>query len=804
MDHFRRSKPVWRSVIGPVSLGLLWPSILGAFWFYILTEFGNPLAVEAVNQSIFARQDAAESSTAPRENSFVRDDSLLSHARLRIAGDLVVDAPLTHLGHVQSNPDGSLVAFDLFPTGTETLGLGQIHIYDLSTGNAVATMAGYAPVWNEQSQLEFTTPEEMAATFDLDTGLQVEEAVQTTAETQEDRLQLAAADAIGTFQPHSIRVRHHPQNYCRQSVAHNEITEIALEEYVARVLPAEVPPTWEMEALKAVAIAVRTYAWNKIYQNRADTYPFDVSDWVNNQVMCDYRHARSDLAAQATVGVIIQDVADPNRLPILSMYSAENAHPTKKHSYLTYLDSVPDPNALGMERRGHGWGLSQLGAQRFARQGLNYCQILGHYYSDIHISSSTPNAPLGCLIVNDARDFVVGSGIHIEAVVPANSADLTVEINDITSDTAPVPVAYVAPDVAAMQAAQESQPEDPVTTDQELPADAVSQIQDTSQDDSTSDDDTVVDVSEFPLTLPLDSRSYIWFMPRDTMSGTVLELKLLTGTQLLDTVRVTVDHEGPDHVQASLFETDSREQLLVKVTGASGDGLSMGRDWTWEQSALAFTEDSGTIAQDMLARDGQVWLGDPALHTRGAWYGPYTSVLPGARSYRALFRLRLPEWDSDVSDILDSAQPIARLDVTQAQGAKVLGFRDLYVTDFRSADVFTHVGVDFHLFEAVTDLEFRVHWYDTHMLALDQVTVVSYPFRDWANTNFIWPVVPDTPVHNLRFVAFDVADNMSTLFTLNLDQSVTELSAQGMEVECQLYGNCLYPSLDMNYPSAIQ
>ncbi len=72
----------------------------------------------------------------------------------------------------------------------------------------------------------------------------------------------------GRFIPRPFASATLSQNYCRKNVADNQIVEVPFEEYVARVLPAEVPPSWDMEALKAQAVAVRTYAWNKIWQNR--------------------------------------------------------------------------------------------------------------------------------------------------------------------------------------------------------------------------------------------------------------------------------------------------------------------------------------------------------------------------------------------------------------------------------------------------------------------------------------------------------------------------------------------------------
>ncbi|MXZ41108.1 MAG: SpoIID/LytB domain-containing protein, partial [Caldilineaceae bacterium SB0666_bin_21] len=136
------------------------------------------------------------------------------------------------------------------------------------------------------------------------------------------------------FHPKTIRGRHLSQNYSRKNVADTQIVEIPFEEYVARVLPAEVPPSWDMEALKAQAVAARTYAWNKIWQNRNNRNPFDISDWINNQVMCDYRTARTDQAAEETAGIILSVQGDARVLPLTAMYSAENGHPTRENTYV--------------------------------------------------------------------------------------------------------------------------------------------------------------------------------------------------------------------------------------------------------------------------------------------------------------------------------------------------------------------------------------------------------------------------------------------------------------------------------------
>ena len=63
----------------------------------------------------------------------------------------------------------------------------------------------------------------------------------------------------------------------------NKIIEINIEEYVKGVIAGEMPISFELEALKAQAVAARTYALRRI--NKNNTY--DVVDTVMNQVYKD-------------------------------------------------------------------------------------------------------------------------------------------------------------------------------------------------------------------------------------------------------------------------------------------------------------------------------------------------------------------------------------------------------------------------------------------------------------------------------------------------------------------------------------
>ena len=60
------------------------------------------------------------------------------------------------------------------------------------------------------------------------------------------------------------------------------IEKVPLETYVKGVLSGEMPTTFQLEALKAQAVAARSYVLKKIEQNKDKDY--DVVDTVSNQV----------------------------------------------------------------------------------------------------------------------------------------------------------------------------------------------------------------------------------------------------------------------------------------------------------------------------------------------------------------------------------------------------------------------------------------------------------------------------------------------------------------------------------------
>ncbi|MEG2351664.1 MAG: stage II sporulation protein D [Bacilli bacterium] len=74
------------------------------------------------------------------------------------------------------------------------------------------------------------------------------------------------------------------QSIVVKRVSKNRIEEVPLEEYVVGVVAGEMPVTFNMEALKAQAVAARTYALKKAYASKTN---YDVVDTTTNQVYLD-------------------------------------------------------------------------------------------------------------------------------------------------------------------------------------------------------------------------------------------------------------------------------------------------------------------------------------------------------------------------------------------------------------------------------------------------------------------------------------------------------------------------------------
>lgn len=254
----------------------------------------------------------------------------------------------------------------------------------------------------------------------------------------------------------------------------NNVLTLNLEDYIIGVVAGEMPASFEIEALKAQAVASRSYA---LYKKNNSDNTYDLTSDTNNQVYLtkeemkdkwqedyDYYYNKVKDAVESTknevityngeiieafyfsmsngqtedsINVFKEDVEYLKSVD--SIYDNENINKFKQEYFfskdefvnkfnlnckidgidITYDDShyvdnlkVCDQIINGIDVRnklnlrsasfdvevfdnikittygyGHGVGLSQYGANGYAKEGYNYKDILKHYYTNINISS---------------------------------------------------------------------------------------------------------------------------------------------------------------------------------------------------------------------------------------------------------------------------------------------------------------------------------------------------------------------------------------------------------------------------------
>ena len=135
------------------------------------------------------------------------------------------------------------------------------------------------------------------------------------------------------------------------------INHLPLEDYIASVVGSEMPSGWNLEALKAQAVAARSYAL--AHMARPPSQHWHLGNTTRWQA---YRglesvNGRTRAATAATAGLILSYQGGI----VESLYASNSQISWEAHRNL-------------------GASMSQEGANSLANQGQPYPQILGHYY----------------------------------------------------------------------------------------------------------------------------------------------------------------------------------------------------------------------------------------------------------------------------------------------------------------------------------------------------------------------------------------------------------------------------------------
>ncbi|MGZ0051757.1 stage II sporulation protein D [Brevibacillus gelatini] len=137
------------------------------------------------------------------------------------------------------------------------------------------------------------------------------------------------------------------------------VETLPLETYIAGVVAAEMPAEFELEALKAQAMAARTYIVRRLKQGKFDDVPAgaQVLDTVQHQVYMDeaqrrerwkdqfeWKNRRIEQAVQSTAGIVLTYQGEPIDA---TFFSTSNGFTENSDEYwekpIPYLKSVASP-----------------------------------------------------------------------------------------------------------------------------------------------------------------------------------------------------------------------------------------------------------------------------------------------------------------------------------------------------------------------------------------------------------------------------------------------------------------------------
>ncbi len=165
-------------------------------------------------------------------------------------------------------------------------------------------------------------------------------------------LQASGSSVLVNGRPYGGRLRLIPESGGLRVVNH-----VGLETYIGAVVGAEMPSSWSLEALRAQAVAARSYALAHMARPANRHWHLgDTTRWQAYKGLSS-SNERTRQAAASTAGMILSYQG----AIVESLYAANRQ--------------------ISLEAHGHlGASMSQHGAQDLAMQGYRYNQILGHYY----------------------------------------------------------------------------------------------------------------------------------------------------------------------------------------------------------------------------------------------------------------------------------------------------------------------------------------------------------------------------------------------------------------------------------------
>lgn len=165
------------------------------------------------------------------------------------------------------------------------------------------------------------------------------------------------------------------------------VVVMAMDEYLKGVVPAEVPPSWDMNALKAQAVAARSYATAN-FKHAAEGA--DVCTTTHCQAWKATQNSRTSQAVTETSNVSVKY----NGTVINALFFSHCDGHTRNNEDKWGGTPVPYLRSKSCicgytYHNAHGVGMCQYGSQAMASNGSSWSNILTYYYTGTEIDNAT-------------------------------------------------------------------------------------------------------------------------------------------------------------------------------------------------------------------------------------------------------------------------------------------------------------------------------------------------------------------------------------------------------------------------------
>lgn len=141
------------------------------------------------------------------------------------------------------------------------------------------------------------------------------------------------------------------------------VNHVQLEEYIASVVGAEMPSDWPEEALRAQAVAARSYALAHMARPADPHWNLGATTRWQAYAGLESESEASRVAGSSTMGLVLSYRGGI----VESLYAADKKITIEAHGHL-------------------GASMSQHGAKELAQQGYRFSQILARYYRGANLA----------------------------------------------------------------------------------------------------------------------------------------------------------------------------------------------------------------------------------------------------------------------------------------------------------------------------------------------------------------------------------------------------------------------------------